>query len=110
MAGGVSFQGLGTGFTNRISSGGQPVLIGGHPIEDMVAEATKLYHRQLETLVRAGCIECGDPVAVIAYPPDWEVQLIENGRLPGVSATRGLEIRVRVRLLCGRCAETKELW
>lgn len=101
------------GLTSRHLTANSPVRgpVHTHSIEEMRTEALKIYDRQLEALFRGGCIECGErEVATIAYPPDFEIQLIENGRYPGVEATRAVEIRVRVRLLCALCTRKEALW
>lgn len=101
---------LSHGITTRYHSGMPGKNVHTHSIEEMRVEALKIYDAQLGKLMAAGCVECGDVVAAIAYPPDWEAQIISNGRYPGVEATRAIEVRVRIRMLCARHAQTGALW
>jgi hypothetical protein len=81
-----------------------------HPLTEMLQEAARLHALQLEKLVEAGCVECGDPVAVIAYPPDWAAQMVWNGRYPGEGSKRAIEISTQVRMLCEQHAREGSLW
>lgn len=75
-----------------------------HPIGEMIDEAAKRHALQLELLAQQGCLECGDPVAVIEYPPSWSVQMVQVGRYPGEASTTGLEVTEVVRFLCAQHA------
>lgn len=100
----MSRQGVMTGITNRHHSGRPPEHVATHPIDEMIVEAAYRHARQLAAVIeQVGCLECGEPAAVIQYPPDWEVQMIGNLRNPGVGLVginAAVEIRERVRFLC----------